>query len=371
MGHREASGGWGGLGELITQECRWQGPTHRELAGLDQPVEWPVAVAGQRPPSALAALELLSTAPADHDYVDAVHAAIRHLVGLEVQHGGDGVAPLALRLFHSVRGRLAAGGHPPHLERDLTAAAGELAEVAAWLLHDADRQEAARRLNTEALRLSRLAGDRSIELLTMANMAFVSLFLGRPGEALTLARAALADDRLTNRQRVIFRLREARSLAQLGARSDALRAAAEAAAAFEDGATRDDPAWSWWIDSSEVTGHVAWTCVEAGEPGMAAPILQRSVEASPPGHANNHVFRLARFLGATVDAGAWSDAEEVAGRVLPAVAQVRSGRAVRLLRRSLGRIEAGDAPARLRDAGRTLASALAAAGYEPAPTDRA
>jgi hypothetical protein len=348
MGHRTVSGGWGGLGELCGHVPR--PPALRALAATP--------------------LEPLSAAPADHDHVDAIHATIRHLVGLEVQHGGDDVAPLAVRLFHSVRGRLAAGGHPPHLERDLTAAAGELAEVAAWLLHDADHQAAARQLNVEALRLSRLAGDRSIELLTIANAAFISLFLRQPGEALTLARAALADDRLTNRQRVIFRLREARALAQLGAGSDALRAAVEAASAFEDGATREDPAWSWWVDSSEVTGHVAWTHIEAGEPARAAPILQRSVEASPPGHANNHVFRLARFLGATVDAGAWSDAEEVAGRMLPAVAQVRSGRAVRLLRGSIARIAAGDAPARLRDAGRTLASALAAAGYEPSPTGR-
>jgi hypothetical protein len=311
-------------------------------------------------PPLLVGLDLPTGQPADYGYVEAIHDTIRHLVALEVRHGGDDVAPLAQRAFESARRRLAAGGHPRSLDRDLTAAVGELAEVAAWLLHDADDQEGARRLNIEALLLSRLSGDRSIELLTMSNMAFVALFNRQPGDALLMARPALAAGDLTNRQRVIFRLREARALAQLGAGPTALRTAVEAVSDFEDGTTREDPEWAWWVDSSEVTGHLAWAYVEAGEPAKAAPILQRSVEACPPAHANNHLFRLARFLGATVDAGAWPDAEEVVGRLLPFAAEVRSGRAVRLLRGAIGRIDDGGAPARLAEAGRRLEATISA-----------
>jgi transcriptional regulator with XRE-family HTH domain len=340
------------LGGFIAAERRRRGLSHRELAGLvrqsdrtlpthektlrrweagdvprpaalralavalGDPVEHLVQLAHPQPAAAaVEAVELPPAAAADHRYVETVHDTIRHLVALEVVGGGDEVAPLAARSFQSVRRRLAAGNHPRHLDRDLTAAAGELAEVAAWLLHDADQQEAAQQLNVEALYLSRLAGDRSIELLTMCNMAFVSLFLRRPGEALMLARAAQDGGRLTNRQRVIFQLREARALAQLGDGTSALRLAEAAASAFEDGATGEDPKWSWWVDTSEVMGHVAWTLVEAGQPRRAGPILQRSVEACPAAHANNHLFRLARYLGAAVDAKAWSDAEEVARRV--------------------------------------------------------
>jgi transcriptional regulator with XRE-family HTH domain len=308
-----------------------------------------------------AGLNLPPGEPANHEYVAAIHDTIRHLVALEVRHGGDDIAPLAQHYFETVRRRLAVGGHPPSLDRELTASAGELAEVAAWLLHDADDQEGARRLNVEALHLSRLSGDRSIELLTMSNMAFVALFNRQPGDALMLARAALADGRLTNRQRVIFRLREARALAQLGAGPTALRIAFEAVSDFEDGTTREDPEWSWWVDTSEVTGHLAWAYVEAGEPTSATPILQRSVETCPPGHANNHLFRLARFLSATVEAAAWPDAEEAAARLLPCATEVRSGRAVRLLRDAMARIESGPAPPRLVDAGRRLGEAIRAA----------
>jgi hypothetical protein len=77
---------------------------------LERPVEQLVALTHQRPVEPIAAtLDMPSTAPADHDYVEAIHATIRHLVGLEIQHGGDEVAPLALRCFQEARRRLAAG----------------------------------------------------------------------------------------------------------------------------------------------------------------------------------------------------------------------------------------------------------------------
>src|SRR5438874_6147991 len=93
-------------------------------------------------------------------------------------------------------------------------------------------------------------------------------------------------------------------------------------------------------------------------------MLQRVVEACPSHHVNNRYFRLARLLGATVDARAWSDAETVVGQLLPYIAEVRSGRAVRLLRGATGRMQAQPAPARLLDAGRHLERVLAATGYE-------
>ncbi len=343
---------------------RPQAPALRALSVvLERPVEELTALAGQQPAETkLGGLELLPpVAPADADYIDAVRASIGHLVGLEVQHGGDAVASLAIRYFESVRRRLAAGGHPRHLDRDLTATAGELAEVAAWLAHDADDQAGARKLNMEALYLSRLAGDRSIELLTMSNMAFMALFQRHAGEALILARA-LRDDHLTNRLRVIFELREARALAQLGAGAEGIRIAEQAQSAFWDGATSDDPGWAWWIDAPEITGHLAGIYHEAGHTQQAISLLQSGVETCPPQQLNNQFFRLARLLSATVEAGAWSDAEGVINRTLPHLGDVRSGRAVRVLREAIAGI-GPDAQPRLVEAGHHLDTVLTAVGY--------
>ena len=97
------------------------------------------------------------------------------------------------------------GAHESSLERDLQAAAGELAEVAGWLLYDADRQDDVRRMNQEALYFSRLAGDRTMELLTLQNASMHASFLGRPHEALQLANSVLESrDRLSPRVKTLF-----------------------------------------------------------------------------------------------------------------------------------------------------------------------
>src|SRR5215471_856233 len=158
---------------------------------------------------------------ADVDYVSGVRAAVQRLVGLEIAHGGTEIADLGARCFRSVRRRLA-GAAAPGLVRDMQAAAAEMAEVAGWLLHDADRQEAARQMNNEGLFLARLSGDRSMELLILADASLVALVTRQPGEALMVANAALESGDLTNRERVIFRTRQARALARLGDRSTAL-----------------------------------------------------------------------------------------------------------------------------------------------------
>jgi transcriptional regulator with XRE-family HTH domain len=310
-----------------------------------------------------ATLDMPSAEPATYEFLGSMRRAMSTIVSLEVQFGGDDVAPLALRTFRKVRDRIAVGGHPASLERDLLAAAGEMAEIAGWLLHDADQQEAARQVSIEALTLSHLAGDRSIELLTMSNLAFFALFQKRPGDALMLARRALSDARLTHRQRVIFQLREARSLAQLGARTEAIRGAERAQSAFLDGGTSTDKEWEWWVDPSEVVGHAAWTHIEAGEPARAAALLQDAVEACPREHVNSRFFRMARFLDATIASSAWSDVGEVIRRLTPYASEVRSGRTVRLLKESARRIEQSSPPSAVREGSRHLVSILTANGY--------
>jgi tetratricopeptide (TPR) repeat protein len=302
--------------------------------------------------------ELESSEPASYDYVESIRAGIQRLIKLEVLFGGDEVAPLAIRSVLSVRHRLEVVRHPLNLANELRAAAGELAEVTAWLLHDADQQDAARRMNIEALRLSRRAGDGSIELLTLANMTFVALFQRESAEALKISRAVLDGGRLTNRQRVIFKLREARALANLGARGDAMRAANDALSAFWDGASRKDPGWAWWLDTSEVAGHVGWILLELGETTRGLPMLERAITDAPRGNISHHFFRLARHLDALALAGAWRDAEAIIDELIPYVGAVRSGRARRVLRQALARIESGRAPAHVVDGARHLGATI-------------
>jgi len=118
---------------------RWEGglmPRADHLRWLARAIEKPVehltALARQDVihESTRDVVTLPPAQPADADYVEAIHATIDRLVRLEVQHGGDEVAPLAVRYLQAARRRFDSGGHEPRIELDLMAAVAELAEVA-------------------------------------------------------------------------------------------------------------------------------------------------------------------------------------------------------------------------------------------------
>jgi transcriptional regulator with XRE-family HTH domain len=336
----------------------------RALAtAMGQPVDRLVALArrsgAQRPYDGLGGQQAPWAEPADADYVAGVRATVQRLVGLEIAHGGTEIADLRARCFRSVRQRLAAGAAPA-VTRDLQAAAAEMAEVAGWLLHDADRQDAARQMNNEGLFLARLTGDRSMELFILANASLVALFTHQPGEALMIANAALDSGDLTARERVIFRTRQARALAQLGDGRAALRNMDEAQSTFWDGASSSDPAWAWWVDAAEVRAHIALAHGDLGEAGKSADLLQRSVEDCPPRRLGARFIYLAQQLRASIEAEAWSDAEAVIAQSVPYIGEVHSERTRALLSRAVAEMHSRPAPGRLLEAGRHLRDLLAA-----------
>jgi len=403
MGHETVNGGSGPLGELILHERRqrswsrqklaelvrnaarkdgeviatngksierWelrgmtpQGPALSALASvLEQPVELLVAlVAREAPEASQGLLAGPPAAPTDHEYIDSVRRTIQQLVGLEIQHGGSEIASMGVHAFRSVRRHLAAGAEP-RLARDLQAAAAEMAEVAGWLLHDADRHEAARQMNNEGLYLARLAGDRSMELFILANASLLALFTRQPGEALMISEALLDTGNLTSREAVIFMTRQARALAQRGERDAALRRMDEAQATFWDGASSRDPAWAWWVDAAEVRAHIALAHADLGDHPRAAELLQRSVDDCPPQRRGARFIYLAQQLRADIQAGSWSDAETVIHQTLPYVGEVQSSRTTGLLLDGIGRIAQSGTPDRLVEASRHLATMLTAAG---------
>jgi hypothetical protein len=87
-----------------------------------------------------------------------IRDAIHQIVNIEMKLGSDELAPLALRYLRAARRRLDQRQYELSVERELQAALTELAEIAAWLLHDAGRQDAARQAGYKVPHLARLAG---------------------------------------------------------------------------------------------------------------------------------------------------------------------------------------------------------------------
>jgi hypothetical protein len=287
------------------------------------------------------------TAPApedcdDHTYLDSVHAHIRRIIALDKDFGGTDLVPISLNFFRSLHSRLGAGSYDPRLKRDFYSAAGELAEVVGWLAYDANQHELVRKMNQESLFFTHLAGDRSMELLTLQNSSMHAGTLGHPGEALAIADSVLEGDRpLSPRLQALFLTRRARALAQAGDHS-ALRIFPQVRSLFLDGVVDGDPAWVEWIDERELAWHEAMAHRDLGHGASALLKLEHSVAVTPSTRARSQYERRTYLLQSQVDMRAWREAESTMGQLQTLAADVASARTDAVLHEVVTRIETGE-----------------------------
>jgi len=360
---------------LKTQISRWENGhkvpdemyrrLFREIYGLsDHELGFPRSRGSQPPSTDQPGVGGVLLAPlpampfADGDYLEAVRRHIWHIVELDNQYGGTDLASLAIRFFRSLHHQLGIGAYRPTIERDLQAVVGELAEVAGWLLYDADRQTDVRRMNQEALYFSRLAGDRQMELLTLQNSSMHAGFLGRPLEALHLAESVLQGrDRLTPRVKALFLVRKARALAQ-GGDDQAMQLFDAVRSHFQDGGCDSDPKWAWWVDERELAWHEGMAQLHLGRPTVAAELFERSVASTKPHEVRSRYLHLAYLLGAQTRISAWRDAEESLRQLTPLANEVASQRTAVLLSKSLPRLCEPHVPTGTREAAEQLQQVL-------------
>ncbi|MEU8244743.1 hypothetical protein [Nonomuraea sp. NPDC048916] len=287
----------------------------------------------------LSAEKANSASRVDADYVQAIRESNQHFVAIDGLCGGNDILPLAVRIFRAAHGKIGDASLRPAIQRDLEAATGEAGEVAAWLAYDADRQSLSRQIIHEALFLSRLAGDREMELFELTHLAMQSLYLRRPREAMRIADNALDDRTIPPRVVALFDIRRGRALAQYGERERALRTLDKARSALTGSITARDPKWTWWVNEAEVIWHKATAHAELGEWHNAVPLFKEATDlksSSRRSRYNDHVH----FLDSLVHVHAWEDAERtIINDVIPQVGEVGSARTTNLLRRIIDRIE--------------------------------
>jgi transcriptional regulator with XRE-family HTH domain len=297
--------------------------------------------------------------PADGAYVQTVREDGRRLIELDTNYGGDEIARLAGRAYKNAYRRLASGLYAPGTERDLRAAVGELAQIAAWIAYDADQQATARALTNEALLLSRLAGDRRMELFDLAQLAMQSVHLGQAGEARRIADEVIDSGPASSRVTAVFRIRRARALAQAGERSRSLGELDRANAMLSDGNARD-PEWTWWVDPSELAWHRAMSLASLDDWPGAVALFEQAAELRPANTIRARYNDAAHLFEAQVAVNAWHDAEATIPTVLNGATDISSARTSALLRRVLRRIERAPVqpPSGLDDAAHALRQAL-------------
>jgi transcriptional regulator with XRE-family HTH domain len=278
-----------------------------------------------------------SRAPAIDPGLASVPADARRLVELDTRYGGDDLLPLAVRATRAADERLTVGHRSAGDDVGLHSAVAELAQVAAWIAFDADEQRLSRRFTHEALVHSRLAGDRRVELLALAQLAMQSVHLGRPGEALRVADMVIDRGGIGPRVAAVFHLRRARALALMGDRAGAVGEHDRADGVLAAGSSRD-PDWTWWVDQAELSWHRAMTLLCLGDRDAALDLFRTAYELRAPEARRSRFNDLAHLLAAQVSVGAWPDAAASLDRLTGEVDGIKSGRTDALLRRVVRRI---------------------------------
>jgi tetratricopeptide (TPR) repeat protein len=272
-----------------------------------------------------------SPAPVDDAFVAGLHEAVQELLGIDHRQGGAAAALAAAPVVRTAYERLAgATVHPAHphvaeatvpvrLRRDVVAGMGELLEVYGWFLHDAGQPRAAYRMSRRALTLLRRSGHRSLELLTVQNLALQAQTLGRPATVLDLVRPVIERNRPTGWLSALFLARKAQALAQLGQRADALRTFAQAKSLYLNGPSGSDPEWATWIDLRQLNIFEAMTWSGLGDHNRAAGLFAETLAMTPVTATRNRYSLSGYLLAALVRAGDWRNAADLIPAVVPQI----------------------------------------------------
>ncbi|MFD4834500.1 helix-turn-helix domain-containing protein [Streptomyces uncialis] len=253
------------------------------------------------------------------DITEHARASVAHLLDHDNRFGGDHVATAAVQVWRSGQRTLDTSSKQ-HL-----AAVAELAEVAGWILFDADRQDEARHALLEAHMYARLAGDGPLQWFVLDLVAMHSLHTGRAAEALSISDELLTRPRVPRRVALMAQIRRATALAHAGDRSRALAAIETATGGLQDSVHERDPAWTWWIDEGEVARHHGEILMSLGATRAALPELHHATLVEP-GEGRRKLGHAVAELTALVTLGAWREAETAITELVLPLGHVSSSR---------------------------------------------
>ncbi|MFD8618279.1 helix-turn-helix domain-containing protein [Streptomyces sp. NPDC059513] len=285
-------------------------------------------------------LEPVRQEPAPQD--DYVARSVGYFLEHDNRHGGDHVASAAQQVWKTEQSKLEA-----FTDKKRISGVAEIAEVAGWLLFDANRQKEAREAFIESHLLAKLAGDNPMQWFALDMLAMQDVQDGKAGEALRISEELLTRPKIPARVALLARVRHARALAITGDRSRTLDTMQRAQGALQDSIGPRDPQWAWWVDEMEVVGHQGEVFLSLGSPKEAIPHLQKANEMVKPLSRGSLYYSVAE-LTALVKVQAWREAEDSVTRIAAILDAVTSSRSRARMKEPL-RVIDRDGPSWLSD----------------------
>lgn len=221
------------------------------------------------------------------------------------------------------------------LASDYLGEVSALLRLAAWTAYDVGDQWLAQMYFTDALRLAKAAGNRTLGGRILAGMSHQANFLGDFQRAVDLARAARQgfQNQGTPRALALAWAMEARGLASMGRLRDCEAAIKEAERWFAKSNAVDEPAWLQYFDGAELHAEIAHCYRDLGRPEDACLHAEMCIAASESIYVRSLMF--AQTVNATghLLRNELEQATNVARSVVDtAVDQLRSGRVLAYVR---------------------------------------
>ncbi len=237
----------------------------------------------------------------DIDAVRKMNSAFRDL---DNRVGGGKVRSTLVQYLHSSVAPLLRGSYTEPIGRQLFATTAELTKLAGWAAYDLEEHGLAQRYLIQALRMSRAAGDAGLGAEILAAMSHQAIYVGRPGDAIDLARAA----RISARSAGLAALESECHVIEAhghAARADSSSCAgslnaAQRAFARAEGAR---PPWLEYFDEaylSAKTAHCFRDTARTARTARTAHFAERSLNMSD-GYVRGRAFNLCLLASARAD----------------------------------------------------------------------
>jgi hypothetical protein len=264
--------------------------------------------------------------------VEAVREMVSAFSRIDQRHGGGHARTAVVQyLAGDVGGRLRGSFAGDEVRRAMFSAAGELAYLCGWMAFDNAEHTVAQHYFTIAVKLAAEADDAPMAGHVLRAMAHQAVDLGHVREGLSLAAAAMDGPRYTlasPRERALFGVVHARSLAASGDRRGAAKALVRAEndlAAAEPG--DGEPARVFFFGEASLAHETACTLRDSGDLRGSVRAFRRSVRTRKvSSFTRTHAVTLGYLGEVQARQGGIEEACATWATALDAMDGIRSGR---------------------------------------------
>lgn len=230
-------------------------------------------------------------------------AALRSMTSafrdLDNRVGGGRVRATVVQYLHTEVAPMLRGAYNHTIGQDLFAAAADVTKLAGWMAYDEENHGLAQRYLVQSLRMARTAGDHALGAEILAAMSHQAAYVGRPSDAIDLARAAQHGARRAGIAALESECHIVEAHGHAAANDPSACAGALRAAEHAFARVTDAPPWLAYFDEAYLSAKIAHCFRDLGDHRRTAQHAERSLNMTD-GYTRGRVFNLCLLATARV-----------------------------------------------------------------------